>query len=115
MLTASRSYVPGGGRLKHILGIIFFTLSLVCISAAEGLSGAERNSFVKAGYESCTKSQTANPVNASLSVEKLGQYCTCFANRFADNTPPNDLKVLNAQTVRDPAAIVIKIKPLVKA
>jgi hypothetical protein len=56
--------------MKQILGILLFTLSLVSISAADGLSGAERSSFVKAGYESCMKSQTADPVNASLPVGK---------------------------------------------
>ena len=101
--------------MKQILGILLFTLSLVSISAADGLSGAERSSFVKAGYESCMKSQTADPVNASLPVGKIGQYCKCFANRLADSTPPNDLKDLNSQTVQDPASIIIKIKPLVKA
>src|SRR5258708_957066 len=103
------------GLLKQIIGILLFTLSLVGMCAAEGLFGAERTSFVKAGNESCMKSQTADPANSSLPAEKLRQYCTCFANRLADNTPPSELKDLNAQTLGDPAATVIKLKPLVKA
>lgn len=109
------SCVLGGCPLKQIiLGIVLFTLWLVGMCAAEGLSGVERNSFVKAGYESCMKSRTADPANPFMSVEKFGQYCMCVANRLADNTPPIELKGLNAQTLRDPADMVIKLQPLVK-
>jgi hypothetical protein len=102
------------GPLKQIIPGVLLLLLPVGTCAAEGLFGVERNGFVKASYESCMKSQTADPANSSLPVEKLDQYCTCFANRLADNTQPNELKDLNAQTLRDPAAMVIKLKPLVK-
>jgi len=105
----------GWGPLKQIIGILLFTLSPVSTCAAEGLFGAERNSFVKAGYESCMKSGAADPATSSLPTGIFEKYCVCVANRLADNTPPSEAKDLNAQTLRDPAAMVIKLQPLVKA
>jgi hypothetical protein len=37
----------------------------------------------------------------------------CSANRHADKTAPSDLKNLNDQTVQNPAAMIIKLQPLV--
>jgi hypothetical protein len=107
----------GDNHLKQIiLGIILlFTFSPVGMCAAEGLLGVERDGFVKAAYGTCMKSRADDPANPFLTVEKFGQYCLCVANRLADNTPPNELKGLNAQTLQDPASMVIKLQPLVKA
>jgi hypothetical protein len=92
-------------------GILAVSIS-VC--AAEGLIGGERTSFVKGSYENCLKSWVANPDSSSMPADIGRQFCTCSANRHADKTSPADLKGLNAETLRDPAAMIIKLQPLLK-
>jgi hypothetical protein len=96
--------------LTAILAVLISTLSC----AAQGLVGAERDSFVKASYEACMKSWAANPDSSSLPADMGGKFCTCAANRHADKTPPGDLKSLNEQTLQDPAAMMIKLQPQLK-
>jgi hypothetical protein len=100
------------GALTAVLAVLISTLSLLPVCAAEGLTGAERNGFVKGSYETCMKSWAANPDSSSLPADMGGKICTCSANRLADKT--SDLKKLNDQTVKDPAVRVIKLQPLVK-
>jgi hypothetical protein len=103
-----------GALTAGILAVSISTFSLVPVCAAEGLNGAQRTSFVKGSYESCMKSWAANPDSSSLPADIGGKFCTCSANRHADKTSPSDLKSLNEQTIRDPAAMVIKLQPLMK-
>jgi len=98
----------------RFLAISISMFSVMPMCAAEGLIGAERASFVKGSYESCLKSWSANPDSSSMPADIGRKFCRCSANRHADKTSPSDLKSLNEQTVRDPAAMVIKLQPLMK-
>ena len=101
--------------IASILAVSISTLSLVPVCAAEGLIGAERSNFVKGSYESCLKAWAASPDSASLPADMGGKICTCTANRHADKiTSSSELKTLNEQTLKDPAAMIIKLQPLMK-
>src|SRR2546423_8884902 len=105
---------------RGILALLI-SVALAPLCSAEGLTGPVRDSFVKGSYESCLKSWAANPESKSLPAD-LGvkfadmgaKFCTCTANLHADKTAPGDLKGLNEQTLRDPAAMIIKLQPQVK-
>lgn len=99
--------------IASILAVSISTLP-VTMCAAEGLIGAERTSFVKASYENCMKSWAANPHSSSVPAGIGQKFCICSANRHADKTSSTDLKTLNAQTVQDPAAMIIKLQPMMK-
>ncbi|KGT79636.1 hypothetical protein MA20_12395 [Bradyrhizobium japonicum] len=105
------------GRIRYfdfaILMASILAVSISTPSLAQGLVGAERNSFIKASYESCMKGWAANPDSSRLPTDMGGKVCTCSANRLADKTPPSDLKSLNERTVKNPAATVTQLQPLV--
>src|SRR3954452_493171 len=99
--------------IARILVVSIFAL-LAPLCAAEGLIGVERNSFVSANYESCLTRWAANPASSSLPTDVGAKFCRCSANRHADKTPHTDLKRLNELMVRKPAAMVAKLRPLLK-
>lgn len=104
------------GRIRYfdfaILIASILAVSISTPSLAQGLVGAERNSFIKASYESCMNSWAANPDSSRLPADgREGLYLLREPN--ADKTPPSDLKSLNERTVQNPAAMVTQLQPLV--
>src|SRR3954453_18801445 len=100
--------------IPRILVVSIFAL-LAQLCSAAGLVGVERNSFVSANYESCLVRWAANPASSSLSTDLGAKFCRCSANRHADKTSHTDLKRLNELMVRRPAAMVAKLRPVLKA
>jgi hypothetical protein len=100
--------------LVRILAVSISTSLLVPMCAAEGLVGAQRNSFVKGNYESCMQNWAANPDSASLPADMGGKFCMCSANRLADKTPAGDLNRLNERMVQSPGAAIADLQSIVK-
>ena len=94
--------------------VVAMSVLLAPLCSAEGLIGVERNSFVRANYESCLTRWTANPASSSLPTDLGAKFCRCSANRHADKTSHTDLKRLNELMIRRPAAIVAKLRPVLK-
>src|SRR4051794_2212741 len=97
---------------RLLLASIFAVLAPLC--SAAGLIGVERSSFVSANYESCLTRWAANPASSSLPKDLGAKFCRCSANRHADKTSHTDLKRLNDLMVRKPAAMVAKLRPVLK-
>jgi hypothetical protein len=100
--------------MRLMLAILLSSAS-VATCAAQGLPEPRRTSFVDAGYKSCLKSQTENPLNKSLSSPILAQFCVCFANKLADSTSPAEIAELDDLSLRDPIAVAVRQGPLLKS
>jgi hypothetical protein len=76
---------------------------------AQYLTGADRESFVKATFNGCMRPKNTDPVTASVPVPIFEAMCRCYANGLADRLPARELMAENS-TVMDPV-----IKELSKA
>jgi hypothetical protein len=105
--------MPVRALIARIL-LVSTSVLLAPLCAAKGLIGIERNSFVRANYESCLTRWAANPASSSLPTDLGAKFCRCSANRHADKTSHTDLKRLNELMVRKPQAMVAKLRPVLK-
>jgi len=55
------------------------------------IEGPLRETFTQSFKASCLKMQRANPANAGVTDNLLGQYCACNATYFAERVTPEDL------------------------
>ena len=100
-------------RIHSILAASISVL-LTSLCSAEGLVGLERNSFVRANYESCLTRWAVNPASSALPADLGRKFCRCSANRHANKLSHTDLKRLDELMIRKPAAIVAKLRPVLK-
>src|SRR4051795_12122717 len=105
--------MPVRALIARIL-VVLTSVLLAPLCSAAGLIGVERNSFVSANYESCLTRWAANPASSSLPTDVGAKFCRCSANRHADKTSHTDLKRLHELMVRKPAAMVAKLRPVLK-
>lgn len=100
--------------------ILVLTLPIAALAACgqgggSGLSGPNRDAFIQSSTASCKQAATANPQNASLGADKIGQYCTCYSEKMADSISMAELEDLNKGLATDPAGAQAKLQPRIDA
>ena len=58
-----------------------------------GLTGADREDFVEAVFQSCFQANDAK--NKGYSLSDLARYCSCYSNALADRMTPEEVERFN--------------------
>lgn len=86
--------------LQNAIWLIAFALAFAAMKFAlqwfhntqPGLDGATRSSFIKSAVATCVQTQSADPANQEFDPVVVKQYCTCFADKMADQLSYNEVK-----------------------
>jgi hypothetical protein len=103
------------GDLMRPTLLVLLCSAYISTCAAEDLKEPRRTSFVDAAFKSCFKNQTENPLNKRVGSAAIAQYCLCFANKFADNTSPDEIAELDELTLREPATAMARKATLINS
>ena len=89
------SFQFGEGTI--VFSLAFLLAGAIPTCADEGLKGDLRIAFVDASLRSCLKTQIDEPVNQTVPVFALIDYCKCYSSGLADKFSNDEVARLEAE------------------